>query len=110
MNPLFASPKSRAKAAKRRASAPAKSPRPLEGRFKLEAFEPRLMLDAQPTAVLASGVLTITGTDNADSILITRGGSSATGEIVKVKDLKTNIEQTFGTSTAGVTSIVAQGK
>ncbi len=62
-------------------------------------------------AVLASGVLTLNTTDNADSYLISRvGGSADSGEIVKVKDLKSGIENTFGTALVGVKSITADGK
>ncbi|MGB8166719.1 MAG: LEPR-XLL domain-containing protein, partial [Chthoniobacteraceae bacterium] len=91
-----------------KAGQPAK---PLEGRFALEAFEPRLMLDAQPLATLAGGALTVNTTDGNDSYVISRtsaGGGG--GDIVKIKNVVTGTEETYGNATQGVTSIAADGK
>ncbi len=68
----------------RRQAKKAGRPRPLEGRFTLEAFEPRLMLDAQPLAMLAGGLSTQDAADGPESHLVSRPGSNSPAEVKRV--------------------------
>src|SRR5688572_1180009 len=87
-----------ARAQKRKAT-----PRPLEGQFELESFEPRLMLAAQPLATLApDGTLDFNMTDDADAYQVSHLGINADGtDIVLVKNILTSHEEVFGNMAAG---------
>src|SRR5260221_11113074 len=85
----------------------ARAPRPLEGRFDLEAFEPRLMLAANPIAEVLNGVLTLHATAGNDSFLVEHVASNAGTETVRVIDRSMNPGATV--ELPGVVSIVADG-
>src|SRR4051794_28172605 len=69
--PSFSPTRTPREKARKPAMTAGRTPRPLEGRFDLEAFEPRLMLAANPIAMVdPSGVLTLNATTGADSFLI----------------------------------------
>src|SRR5687768_4642476 len=62
---------------------------PTQSEFTVEPFEPRLLLSAS----LANGVLTVTGSANADTITIDRG--PAVGQVIITGDPDSPAAQTF---------------
>jgi Ca2+-binding RTX toxin-like protein len=104
------SPRVPRKKGNRAASKPGRTPRPLEGQFELEAFEPRLMLAADPIASLVvNGVLTLNLTKENDWFLVEHVSGDAGNETVKVTDLSSPNPGAPVTRT-GVAWLVADGK
>jgi hypothetical protein len=73
--------------------------RRMVGTVIAEAMERRMMLSGTPPAVLANGVLTVTGTSGADTISVVVGGE------VSVVTTLNGVSQTFAAAQVGTVII-----
>jgi len=78
---------------------------------RFESLEPRLLLSGDPVfaTLAANGALTLNLTDASETVVIDQLSSSANGAIISVK-IGALVAQNFGTTNAGVLSIVGDGK